>query len=61
MPISLFAEIIRRVPHYKPSTLTEWFESPVAAHTCSVLRYFLDRTSMNLHILEALDITTKTA
>ncbi|KAL4069612.1 hypothetical protein V8B97DRAFT_2024397 [Scleroderma yunnanense] len=56
-----FHVLRRRVPRYKPSTLTAWFESPISAHTSRVLRHFLDRTSMNLDILEELDITTKTA
>ncbi|KAG6332362.1 hypothetical protein ID866_6727 [Astraeus odoratus] len=55
------SENIYRVPHYKPSTLTEWFNSPVPAHTSRVLRYFLDRTLMNLDILEESQTVTKTA
>ncbi|KAI6162197.1 hypothetical protein EDD17DRAFT_1777003 [Pisolithus thermaeus] len=56
-----FQVLRRRFPLYKPDTLTEWFNSPVPAHTSRVLRYFADRTSMNLNILEETEITTKTA
>ncbi|KAI6136646.1 hypothetical protein F5141DRAFT_1208970 [Pisolithus sp. B1] len=56
-----FQVLRRRFPRYKPDTLTEWFNSPVPAHTSRVLRYFADRTSMNLNILEETEITTKTA
>lgn len=57
----VFQVLRRRFPRYKPGTLTEWFNSSVPAHASRVLRYFADRTSMNLDILEKTEITTKTA
>lgn len=56
-----FQVLRRRFPRYKPDTLTEWFNSSVPAHASRVLRYFANRTSMNLDILEETEITTKTA
>ncbi|KIO08270.1 hypothetical protein M404DRAFT_22870 [Pisolithus tinctorius Marx 270] len=56
-----FHVLRRRFPRYTPYTLTEWFNSPVPAHTSRVLRYFADRTSMNLDILEETEVITKTA
>ncbi|KAF9241374.1 hypothetical protein BU15DRAFT_87282 [Melanogaster broomeanus] len=51
----------RRVPRYKPSTLTEWYNSDIPVHTSRVMRYFQDRTVMTLDILKEAETTTKTA
>lgn len=50
-----------RVPKYSSSTLTEWFHSESPSHTMIIMRYFMDRTSIVLRILEVTEIVTKTA
>lgn len=50
-----------RVPRYSFPTLTEWYNSTVPAHAATVMRYFSDRASMVLDILEEAQVITKTA
>ena len=50
-----------RVPRYAFSTLSEWYRSSVPAHSARVLRYFSDRATMVLKIIEESDVITKTA
>ncbi|TFY71796.1 hypothetical protein EVG20_g1209 [Dentipellis fragilis] len=51
----------RRIPKYTPSTLTGWYSSEVPYHKGTLLRYWLERTSTVLHILDAAETITKTA
>jgi DNA polymerase zeta len=53
--------IFSRIPKYSPSTLTEWYNSPVPAHRARLLHHFLRRTSLVLEMLEATDTIAKTA
>jgi len=50
-----------RVPKYSFRTLTEWWHSPMAAHTAQVFQHLFMRALTNLEILEEIDIVTKTA
>jgi DNA polymerase zeta len=50
-----------RIPKYSPSTLTEWYNSPVPAHRARLLRYLLGHTTLVLEMLEATDMIAKTA
>jgi DNA polymerase zeta len=52
---------ITRMPLYNFSTLTRWFNGGVPAHTAQLLRYFVERTSVVLMILEEAEVITKTA
>lgn len=58
---SSYSQIKSRVPRYSPKTLTEWYRSSVPGHASRVLRYFSDRTTMVLDILEEAQVVTKTA
>ncbi|KAF6766026.1 hypothetical protein DFP72DRAFT_4246 [Ephemerocybe angulata] len=51
----------RRFPKYSPATLTEWYHSPIPAHTARLLQYISKRTYMVLEMLEQIEIVTKTA
>jgi len=50
-----------RVPKYSFKTLTEWYHSPVPAHTFLLFQYLLMRTIANLDLLEKTETITKTA
>jgi DNA polymerase zeta len=52
---------ITRMPLYSFSTLTRWFNGGIPAHTALLLRYFFERTSVVLMILEEAEVITKTA
>ncbi|GLB36160.1 putative DNA polymerase type-B family protein [Lyophyllum shimeji] len=56
-----FNVLHRRVPLYSNATLAEWYCSGVPFRTATVLRYFSDRTSMLLEILEESEVITRTA
>ncbi|TFK41148.1 hypothetical protein BDQ12DRAFT_697053 [Crucibulum laeve] len=56
-----FNVLRQRVPKYTFKTLTEWFHSPMSARTAMLLQYFIQRTVMNLNILEETEVVTKTA
>lgn len=51
----------RRVPKYSSTTLTEWYNSGTPTHTASLLRYFVQRSSMVLDMLDEAETITKTA
>ncbi|KAJ7254103.1 hypothetical protein B0H12DRAFT_1115984 [Mycena haematopus] len=57
----VFHVLSTRTPRYSPATLKEWYQGSVPAHTFAVLRYFSERTSMVLKILEETEVVTKTA
>lgn len=52
---------IRRIPHYSPRTLTDWYRSQHPEHLDRVLRYFIDKVNMCMEMLEAAETITKTA
>ncbi|KAF8640582.1 hypothetical protein AX17_000244 [Amanita inopinata Kibby_2008] len=56
-----FHVLHRRIPHFSCSTLTNWYRSPVPAHSVEILRYFSRRTAMVVEILDKLEFVTKTA
>ncbi|KAJ6519827.1 hypothetical protein C8R45DRAFT_807737 [Mycena sanguinolenta] len=57
----VFHALGRRTPRYGHATLKDWYLSSVPAHVFAVLRYFSERTSMVLAILEETEVVTKTA
>ncbi|KAJ7225506.1 hypothetical protein GGX14DRAFT_639250 [Mycena pura] len=64
--IYTFANVVfdvlgRRTPHYSHATLSEWYQDSVPGHTTTVLRYYANRCTMNLEILEDTEIVSKTA
>jgi len=52
---------LTRIPKYAPSTLTEWYNSPVPAHRARLLHHLLGHTVLVLEMLDATDIIAKTA
>ena len=50
-----------RVPKYSFKTLTEWYHSPVPAHTFLLFQHLSMRTVANLELLEKTETITKTA
>ncbi|KAF5370238.1 hypothetical protein D9615_010070 [Tricholomella constricta] len=56
-----FNVLRRRIPRYSNATLSEWYHMGTPFRTACVLRYFLDRTSILLEILEESEVITKTA
>ena len=50
-----------RTPHYAPHTLTSWYYSATPEHVSRLIRYFSDRASMVLEIIDVAQIVTKTA
>lgn len=59
--ISFVSNIGGRTPWYSPQTVTNWYNSSVAEHAHRVLRYFAQRTSMVLEILDVAEVVTKNA
>jgi hypothetical protein len=50
-----------RIPKYSPSTLTEWYNSPVPAHRARLFHHLLGHSVLVLEMLDAADIIPKTA
>ncbi|KAI0669901.1 hypothetical protein C8Q78DRAFT_976102 [Trametes maxima] len=57
----VFQILRRRTPWYSPRTLTSWYHSSVPGHAGRLLRYFAQRTSMVLEILDVAEVVTKNA
>ncbi|KAJ7071022.1 hypothetical protein C8F01DRAFT_1206632 [Mycena amicta] len=51
----------RRVPHFSLHTLKKWYQDESPEHKSRIYSYFFQRTEMNLDILEATEVVTKTA
>ncbi|KAI0308195.1 hypothetical protein B0F90DRAFT_1807452 [Multifurca ochricompacta] len=58
---TVFHLLRRRIPKYAPSTLTEWYNSPIPAHRARLLHHLLEHTVLALQMLEATDLIAKTA
>ncbi|CAL1695850.1 unnamed protein product [Somion occarium] len=58
---TVFQFLRRRTPRYSSLTLTSWYHSHVPEHVSRLLRYFAQRTSMVLEIIDIAQIVTKTA
>jgi DNA polymerase zeta len=52
---------LSRIPKYSPSTLTEWYNSPVPAHKARLLHHLLGHTTLVVEMLEATDVIAKTS
>ncbi|EIN13737.1 hypothetical protein PUNSTDRAFT_117429 [Punctularia strigosozonata HHB-11173 SS5] len=57
----VFTVLHKRTPKYRNSTLTEWYRSAVPGHNSRLLRYLSDRAALNLQLLDATEVVTKTA
>ncbi|KIM48192.1 hypothetical protein M413DRAFT_439909 [Hebeloma cylindrosporum] len=57
----LFDVLGRRVPKYSFKTLTEWYQSPIPAHTFLLFQHLSMRSIANLELLEKTETITKTA
>lgn len=51
----------RRIPHYSWRTLTDWYRSGRPKDLDNVLRYYLNRTRMDLEILEKNELIPRTS
>jgi DNA polymerase zeta len=51
----------KRIPHYKHSDLTVWYQSSKPRDLAKVLDYFITRVQLNLDILEANEIIPRTS
>ncbi|KAF7310921.1 DNA polymerase [Mycena chlorophos] len=56
-----FHTLGRRLPHFSSQTLKLWHEDPSPEHAVRVFSYFSQRSELNLAILEATEVVTKTA
>ncbi|KAH7175938.1 hypothetical protein EDB81DRAFT_29310 [Dactylonectria macrodidyma] len=51
----------RRIPHYAWKTLTDWYQSGKHRDLNRVLRYYQSRTRLNIEILEANELVSRTS
>ncbi|KAF2397497.1 polymerase zeta subunit [Trichodelitschia bisporula] len=51
----------KRIPHYPFSDLTRWYQSDVPHHLHKTIKYFLSRVKLNLQILEANELISRTS
>ncbi|KAJ6444141.1 DNA polymerase zeta catalytic subunit [Purpureocillium lavendulum] len=51
----------RRVPHYTWKTLTKWYKSNKPAELAKLLRYYYNRTRLDIEILEANELIARTS
>ncbi|CAG8373414.1 unnamed protein product [Penicillium salamii] len=57
----VFHVLHRRIPHYSPQVLTQWYQSGMPRNMLKVMDYFSSRVQMNLEILEANELTPRTS
>ncbi|CAG7918287.1 unnamed protein product [Penicillium olsonii] len=57
----VFHVLHRRIPHYSPQVLTQWYQSGKPRDMLKVVDYFSSRVQMNLEILEANELTPRTS
>ncbi|CAG8922284.1 unnamed protein product [Penicillium salamii] len=57
----VFHVLHRRIPHYSPQVLTQWYQSGMPRNMLKVVDYFSSRVQMNLEILEANELTPRTS
>lgn len=51
----------RRIPHYSHQTLTNWYTNGRHRDLAKVLRYYITRTKMDIHILEENELIARTS
>ncbi|KAJ3575642.1 hypothetical protein NP233_g970 [Leucocoprinus birnbaumii] len=56
-----FHVLQQRIPFYSTATLSMWYDSPVASHMVTLLRYMFTCVCTTLRILEESEVVTKTA
>ncbi|KAJ5210782.1 C4-type zinc-finger of DNA polymerase delta [Penicillium cf. griseofulvum] len=57
----VFHVLHRRIPHYSPKDLTQWHQSGTPRNILKLVEYFSSRVQMNLEILEANELTSRTS
>ncbi|KAF1982875.1 hypothetical protein K402DRAFT_424261 [Aulographum hederae CBS 113979] len=57
----VFHLLRRRIPHYTFEDLTTWYKSPKPRDLAKVINYFLLRVRLNLEILEANELISRTS
>ncbi|KAJ5334858.1 C4-type zinc-finger of DNA polymerase delta [Penicillium brevicompactum] len=57
----VFHVLHRRIPHYSPQVLTQWYQSGKPRNMLKVVDYFSSRVQLNLEILEANELTPRTS
>ncbi|KAJ5198100.1 uncharacterized protein N7498_007217 [Penicillium cinerascens] len=57
----VFHLLHRRIPHYSPRDLTQWYQSGKPRNVHKVVEYFTSRMQMNLEILEANELIPRTS
>lgn len=57
----VFHVLRRRIPHYSPKVLSNWFHSDTPMETNWTLEHLMTRTRLVLEMLDETDIVTKTA
>jgi DNA polymerase zeta len=57
----VFHLLHRRIPHYSPKDLTQWYQSGKPRNTLKVMDYFISRVQLNLEILEGNELTPRTS
>ncbi|TFL06544.1 hypothetical protein BDV98DRAFT_610115 [Pterulicium gracile] len=57
----VFNALGRRFPRYTANTLTTWFRSGNVYYMVQLFQHFIRRTSLNIEILEATEVLSKTA
>ncbi|KAI0793498.1 hypothetical protein C8Q75DRAFT_565280 [Abortiporus biennis] len=58
---AVFQLLRRRTPKYSTTTLASWYTSDVPEHTSRLLRYFAERTTTVIELLDSAEVVTKTA
>ncbi|KAJ6085618.1 hypothetical protein N7499_005247 [Penicillium canescens] len=57
----VFHLLHRRIPHYSPQNLTQWYQSGKPRNLLKVMDYFISRVQLNLEILEGNELTPRTS
>ncbi|KAJ5766849.1 uncharacterized protein N7511_004465 [Penicillium nucicola] len=57
----VFHLLHRRIPHYSPRDLTQWYQSGKPRNLLKVMDYFISRVQLNLEILEGNELTPRTS
>ncbi|EGP82687.1 uncharacterized protein MYCGRDRAFT_77946 [Zymoseptoria tritici IPO323] len=57
----VFHLLHRRIPHYSYATLTRWYQSKRPRDLVKVLNYFINRTKLDLEILDANELIPRTS
>ncbi|SMR62122.1 unnamed protein product [Zymoseptoria tritici ST99CH_1E4] len=57
----VFHLLHRRIPHYSYATLTRWYQSKRPRDLVKMLNYFINRTKLDLEILDANELIPRTS